>query len=47
MPEGNDQTDAAEHGPHVFATTHWNVVLTAGRGESAEAAEALEDLLQK
>ena len=28
----------------AFATTHWSVVLTAGRGESPRAAEALEQL---
>src|SRR5262245_2588624 len=29
---------------HYFATTHWSVVLTAGRAEAAEAAGALEKL---
>jgi RNA polymerase sigma-70 factor (ECF subfamily) len=28
----------------TFATTHWNVVLSAGHPESAEAAQALETL---
>jgi DNA-directed RNA polymerase specialized sigma24 family protein len=28
----------------VFATTHWSVVLAAGRGENVRAAEALEQL---
>jgi DNA-directed RNA polymerase specialized sigma24 family protein len=28
----------------AFATTHWSVVLAAGRGESPRAAEALEQL---
>ena len=40
-------SDGAEHSPKaggVFATTHWSVVLAAGRGEDADAAEALEQL---
>ena len=28
----------------LFATTHWSVVLTAGQGDSPQAAEALERL---
>lgn len=28
----------------LFATTHWSVVLTAGRARSPQSAEALEDL---
>jgi RNA polymerase sigma factor (sigma-70 family) len=28
----------------VFATTHWSVVLAAGRGQDAHASEALEQL---
>src|SRR5438094_6997550 len=30
--------------PHVFATTHWSVVLAAGQPASAAAAMALEEL---
>ena len=28
----------------LFATTHWSVVLTAGKGDTAQAADALERL---
>jgi RNA polymerase sigma-70 factor (ECF subfamily) len=37
------------NGPHrlaVFATTHWSVVLTAGRSDSTRARTALEQLCQ-
>jgi RNA polymerase sigma factor (sigma-70 family) len=40
-------SEGAEPSPKpagVFATTHWSVVLAAGRGEDADAAEALEQL---
>ena len=30
--------------PGMFATTHWSVVLAAGRGDSAQATEAMEKL---
>jgi RNA polymerase sigma factor (sigma-70 family) len=30
--------------PDIFATTHWTVVMTAGRGNSPEARVALEEL---
>src|SRR5258706_1782205 len=30
--------------PRVFATTHWSVVMAAGRDESAPARSALETL---
>src|SRR6266404_3166119 len=30
--------------PHLFATTHWSVVLTAGQAASPTAAAALEEL---
>jgi len=32
------------NGGRGFATTHWSVVLRAGRGDAAQAAEALEAL---
>ena len=32
--------------PKVFATTHWTVVLTAGRNETTHAGAALEKLCQ-
>lgn len=31
-------------GGNIFATTHWSVVLAAGRGSSPESADALERL---
>jgi RNA polymerase sigma-70 factor (ECF subfamily) len=31
-------------GGHIFATTHWTVVLAAGRGGSGQAETALEEL---
>ena len=31
-------------GPHWFATTHWSVVLAAGRSESEQQAAALQQL---
>lgn len=44
MPsEGNSDVVAARGSP-VFATTHWSVVLAAGRDRSAAAAAALEQL---
>ncbi len=30
----------------VFATTHWSVVLAAGRGENPQALTSLETLCQ-
>ena len=44
MPEGPCQASAPSHPPGVFATTHWSVVLAAGRDDSPQAAEALEKL---
>src|SRR5436190_10154969 len=32
------------HGPRIFATTHWSVVLAAGQAELAPAQGALETL---
>jgi DNA-directed RNA polymerase specialized sigma24 family protein len=40
-------SDRVRPGPRpggVFATTHWSVVLAAGRGDDAHASEALEQL---
>jgi len=39
MPE-SDPTAA----PRIFATTHWSIVVAAGRGDSAPARRALETL---
>jgi RNA polymerase sigma-70 factor (ECF subfamily) len=42
---GRDQTAVPDApGPGLFATTHWSVVLAAGKRESPEAAAALEQL---
>lgn len=40
------RTNAVEHqsDPRWFGSTHWSVVLTAGRPESTQAADALEQL---
>ena len=34
----------ASAGPEHFATTHWSLVLTAGKSRAPGAAEALEKL---
>src|SRR5262245_9006534 len=44
MPETHDRTDAASHSGALFATTHWSVVLEAGRADSPQASAALESL---
>jgi RNA polymerase sigma-70 factor (ECF subfamily) len=40
----HDKKAAAEPAPQWFATTHWSVVIAAGRGDSPQAASALEKL---
>src|SRR6266850_1670501 len=42
MPERNRESE--RHGPRVFATTHWSVVLAAGEAESELSRGALETL---
>jgi RNA polymerase sigma-70 factor (ECF subfamily) len=42
MPEAGRESEGAT--PRVFATTHWRVVLAAGKDESAPAQGALETL---
>ena len=42
--ESSDPSRAA--GPGVFATTHWSVVLAAGRGDAPQAQASLEKLCQ-
>ena len=42
-PEGS-QDDSKARSAAQFATTHWSVVLAAGKGESPAASAALEDL---
>ncbi len=43
--ENNDSRDVAPRSP-VFVTTHWSVVLTAGRTDTASARDALAKLCQ-
>ncbi len=38
------QTNPDSHGPRVFATTHWSLVLAAQNGESEPKRRALESL---
>ena len=46
-PQTNHIPDAGQPtGPAVFATTHWSVVLTAGRSDAPQAQDALEKLCQ-
>jgi len=40
----NDNRDSVPHGAREFATTHWSVVLTAGRRDSMQARDALARL---
>src|SRR5580765_1373611 len=42
MPDEVDESDKTV--PRVFATTHWSVVLAAGRDQSDPAQRALETL---
>jgi RNA polymerase sigma factor (sigma-70 family) len=42
MPEPKRESE--RHGPRVFATTHWSVVLAAGEGASDLSRGALETL---
>src|SRR6266566_3471945 len=42
MHESGQESEG--HSPRVFATTHWSVVLAAGKDESAPARSALETL---
>jgi RNA polymerase sigma-70 factor (ECF subfamily) len=44
MPSGQPNRTEQPRGGVLFATTHWSVVLAAGRTESAEAHDALEQL---
>ena len=44
MSSSPDEHVAREAGVGVFATTHWTVVLAAGRDRSEAAAAALEEL---
>jgi RNA polymerase sigma-70 factor (ECF subfamily) len=40
----SDQTTPASAPPDIFATTHWTVVLAAGRRHTPQSDEALEQL---
>jgi RNA polymerase sigma factor (sigma-70 family) len=44
MASPNDGQEPSSRSSGLFATTHWSVILTAGKGESEQAAEALEKL---
>jgi DNA-directed RNA polymerase specialized sigma24 family protein len=44
MPRESHTTVFGAARPHVFATTHWSVVLSAGQAASPSAAAALEEL---
>ncbi len=44
MAADNHRAEEAVRGAGAFATTHWSVVLGAGRHGSVQAAEALEEL---
>jgi RNA polymerase sigma factor (sigma-70 family) len=44
MDSPSDGVEPSAKGSGLFATTHWSVVLAAGREESAQAGEALERL---
>ena len=39
-------TSLSDNPPRVFATTHWSIVLSAGRKESGESGKALASLCQ-
>jgi DNA-directed RNA polymerase specialized sigma24 family protein len=42
--ERRKSSGEGSNGPRLFATTHWSVVLAAGRGTTGEAQTALETL---
>src|SRR2546422_375737 len=44
MSVPNDQPESSAAGGNWFATTHWSVVISAGRNDSPQAADALEKL---
>ncbi len=44
MAAAASNDESRRTGAAVFGTTHWSVVLTAGKGESPRAAEAMEAL---
>lgn len=44
MPAERDSAEARPRVTGTFATTHWSVVLAAGKGDSTQAADALERL---
>jgi len=43
MPDASHETSSGSQ-PQWFVTTHWSVVLAAGRGDSTRARAALENL---
>lgn len=44
MPAVDSRDEASSHGPAVFVTTHWSLVVRAKEQGSAEAAAALAEL---
>jgi RNA polymerase sigma factor (sigma-70 family) len=46
MVSRSDGVEPSSRPPGLFATTHWSVVLAAGRADSPAAAKALEVLCQ-
>lgn len=42
----DSQSKTGAHSPHDFRTTHWSVVLRAGRAAGPESAAALEQLCE-
>ena len=44
MASPSDGVEPSSRPPGLFATTHWSVVLAAGRADSPAAAQALEQL---
>ena len=47
MASLSDGADSSPESAGLFATTHWSVVVAAGKGESPSAAEALERLMAR
>src|SRR2546425_1817042 len=46
MPASTDNSSEAAKPQYYFATTHWSVVLSAGRSDTPRARQALERLCQ-
>jgi RNA polymerase sigma factor (sigma-70 family) len=46
MPQPGQTSETSTSAPGVFATTHWSVVLAAGKDQSPQAQEALSRLCE-